>query len=243
MIDLRCGRYQDVLADVETCDAVICDPPYSERTHAGMRVGDALTGSGNPYVRGGVVYAKWSDDDAVEFVNSWSFRCRGWIVVITDHLLAPVFLNAMDRSGRYAFPPIPFVEMGKQPRLSGDGPASWTCWLAISRPKSSDFMGWGSLPGAYVPPTGCGIQNDRVIKGGKPSWLMRSIIRDYSRPGDLIVDPCAGGATTLISAAIEGRRAIGSEMDETTFKKAQARISAGYTPLIDFDKFTPRPAA
>lgn len=31
--DLRLGRYQDVLADVE-CDAVIADPPYSERTHA-----------------------------------------------------------------------------------------------------------------------------------------------------------------------------------------------------------------
>jgi site-specific DNA-methyltransferase (adenine-specific) len=72
---------------------------------------------------------------------------------------------------------------------------------------------------------------------------MRAIIRDYSRPGDLIVDPCAGGATTLIAAAIEGRRSIGSEMDETTFKKAQARIKAGYTPLLDFDKFTPRPAA
>ena len=31
LIDLRLGRWQDVLADVTTCDAVICDPPYSAR--------------------------------------------------------------------------------------------------------------------------------------------------------------------------------------------------------------------
>ena len=32
--DLRLGRWQDVLQDV-TCDALIVDAPYSERTHDG----------------------------------------------------------------------------------------------------------------------------------------------------------------------------------------------------------------
>jgi site-specific DNA-methyltransferase (adenine-specific) len=59
---------------------------------------------------------------------------------------------------------------------------------------------------------------------------MRAIIRDYTRPGDLIVDPCAGGATTLLAAAIEGRRCIGSEMDPETYAKAVRRLEAGWTP-------------
>jgi len=42
-----------------------------------------------------------------------------------------------------------------------------------------------------------------MIIGGKPMWLMRALVRDYSRPGNLVCDPCAGGATTLIAAAIE----------------------------------------
>jgi site-specific DNA-methyltransferase (adenine-specific) len=64
-------------------------------------------------------------------------------------------------------------------------------------------------------------------------WLMEVIVRDYSRPGDLVIDPCAGGATTLLAAARNGRRAIGAEMDRDTFDKAVARLSQGYTaPLF-----------
>lgn len=35
---LRLGRYQDVLSDV-VCDAVITDPPYSDRNHKGYNRG------------------------------------------------------------------------------------------------------------------------------------------------------------------------------------------------------------
>jgi site-specific DNA-methyltransferase (adenine-specific) len=68
------------------------------------------------------------------------------------------------------------------------------------------------------------------VAGGKPLWLMRAIVRDYTRPGDLVCDPCAGGATTLLAAAMEGRRAVGAEMDPVTFEKASKRLAQGYTP-------------
>jgi site-specific DNA-methyltransferase (adenine-specific) len=61
---------------------------------------------------------------------------------------------------------------------------------------------------------------------------MRAIVSDYSKRGDLICDPCAGGATTLLAAAMEGRRAVGSEMDPNTFALAQKRIAKGYTPPL-----------
>jgi site-specific DNA-methyltransferase (adenine-specific) len=234
-IDLRCGRWQDALADVEMVDAVITDPPYSDRTHVGMRTGAALTGSGNPYDRAGVVYEKWSAADVRAFVASWAPRCRGWFVAVTDHVLARDFEAALEAADRYVFQPLPFLEMGKQPRLTGDGPASWACWIVVARPKSREMQRWGSLPGGYVPPAGLGIQSDREIKGGKPTWLMRELVRDYTRPGDLVCDPCAGGATTLLAAAIEGRRAIGAEMDPETYAKAQKRIARGYTPTMFAD--------
>ena len=40
MIDLRLGDYREVMQDVEP-DAVIVDPPYGARTHAGHRDGVA----------------------------------------------------------------------------------------------------------------------------------------------------------------------------------------------------------
>jgi site-specific DNA-methyltransferase (adenine-specific) len=61
---------------------------------------------------------------------------------------------------------------------------------------------------------------------------MRAIVRDYSRPGDLIVDPYAGGATTLLAAAMEGRRAIGAECDPKTFALAVKRLASGYQPNL-----------
>lgn len=55
---------------------------------------------------------------------------------------------------------------------------------------------------------------------GKPDWLMRALVRDYSRPGDLICDPLAGFGSTLIAARDEGRRSIGAEIDHATWSVA-----------------------
>ena len=232
MIDLRVGRWQDALADVGEVDAVVCDPPYSEKTHAGHFAGSVdqtetqrLTLARKGYDdkrtrRRPLEYGCWSPADVDAFVASWSPRCAGWMVSITDDILAHSWQRAYERAGRYAFPPLPFVEIGKQPRLTGDGPASWTCWIMVARPKSRRFASWGSLPGAY-----CTANKDQNrIPGGKTLWLMQELIRDYTRPGDLVVDPTAGGATTLIAANTLGRRAIGAEMDPLTAAKAQARI-------------------
>ena len=61
---------------------------------------------------------------------------------------------------------------------------------------------------------------------------MRALARDYSRPGDLICDPCTGKGTTLLAAAVEGRRAIGAEVNRDTYAEAQAWLGAGYTPTL-----------
>lgn len=225
-ITLHHGRWQDVLAG-ETCDFLCVDAPYSERTHAGHnnghkqrvdRAGTALN------------YESWTGDDVREFVASWSPRVRGWMATITDHELAVTWAAELKGAGRYVFPPLPAVEIGSRVRLLGDGPSSWTCWVVVARPRTAQFMKWGALGGAYVVPPG--ENGGKVVQGGKPLWLMRALVRDYSRPGDLVCDPCAGGGTTLLAAAIEGRRAIGAEMMREHYDIAQKRIAKGYTPSL-----------
>jgi len=44
-----------------------------------------------------------------------------------------------------------------------------------------------------------------------PSFV-RSVIEEFTKPGDLILDPFMGGATTLVEAGALGRRAIGSDI-------------------------------
>jgi DNA modification methylase len=60
-------------------------------------------------------------------------------------------------------------------------------------------------------------------------------VRAYSRTGELVCDPCAGGGTTLIAAAQEGRQAVGCELDATTYAAATAHIRRTFIapPLFD----------
>jgi hypothetical protein len=53
---------------------------------------------------------------------------------------------------------------------------------------------------------------------------MRALVRDYSRPGDLVCDPCAGAGTTLVAAKMSGRRFIGSDIDAAHVAIAQRRL-------------------
>lgn len=234
--DLRLGRYQDVLADVEV-DAVIADPPFGQRTHAAWRSTDSIS---TELKRGAITYTSWSSEDVADFVAHWAPRCRGWIVAMTSHDLAPYYEAAYVDAGLYAFAPIPCVTWGGSIRLSGDGPSSWTVWLMVARPKTRDMQRWGTLPGAYVNRgNGVGIDSDNDSSGriggrGKPLDLMRAIVNDYSRPGDLVCDPTAGYGSTLAAALQRGRKAIGAEIDPEVYVEARKRLDLVH-PVDLFD--------
>ncbi len=239
-MDLRLGDYREVLADV-TCNTVITDCPYSAKTHSGHNAEGGIVkttgwaranGSVNVQpTRQKIDYTAWGRDEVADFCKFWSARCTGWIVTITDDQLAPIWIDELASNGRYVFAPLAYVAPGSRVRLTGDGPSNWTCWIVVARPKTPEFVRWGTLPGAYVLPAG---HNDRVggaatggtmIPGGKTEWIMRALVRDYSRPGDLVCDPCAGGGTTLLAAAQTGRRAIGAELSPETHAKALKRLA------------------
>lgn len=218
--ELRCGDFREALADV-VANALISDPPYSQRTHEGALNATTLE-------RGVNEYGAWSESDVVAFVDFWASRTRDWMVVHTDDVLGPIFLREMAAAGRYVFPLLPVLQ--QQPRVCGDGPSQHGHYLAVSRPKQKRFLRWGSLPGWYE-----ARRDGSNVRGGKPLDLMRAIVRDYSRPGDVVCDPCAGGGTSLLAAVMEGRRAIGSEMDPKHFSIARKRLERGYTPVMSFD--------
>lgn len=226
MIDLRLGRWEDVLADVEV-DAVITDPPYSARNHAGHNAyaGGPTTGGGdirnlNGHARQAISYAHWTADDVAVFVASWSPRTRGWIVALTSHDLIPAWESAYTDAGRYVFAPVPCVISGMGVRMFGDGPSSWAVYAMVARPRKKAFLQWGTLPGAYSVHRSVASGGGR----GKPLDLMRALVSDYSRRGDLVCDPCAGWGTTLAAAIQKGRRAIGSEVAPEVHAEALRRL-------------------
>ena len=201
----------EVVAAVGGCDALIVDAPYSERTHAGHdEAATSKNRTAGPGAFSVLDYGHWSDVDVRSFVGAFAPMVRGWIVTITDHVLAPHWENALGGLGLNVFSPLAFVAP-RGPRLAGDGPAQWATWIVVARPRGAEWLKWGSLPGAYVLPRGSGGRPSLI--GGKHQWLMDRLVEDYSRPGDLICDPCCGAGTTLTAALRTGRRAIGGDIN------------------------------
>lgn len=218
-------------------DALIVDAPYSARTHAGT----GQDGEGEGFAPGGADgsdrrtfnYGAWARDDVDDFVRAWHPIVRGWMVSITDHVLAPAWEVAMLAAGRYVFAPVPIVIRGMGVRLLGDGPSSWTVYAIVSRPRTEPWSKWGTLPGAYVGPR----ENGQEVLGAKPLWSMEALVTDYSRPGQLVVDPCVGGGTTLVACQRTGRRGIGGDALFDHAQKASDRIcKPAQAPLFGFKR-------
>ena len=58
-----------------------------------------------------------------------------------------------------------------------------------------------------------------------PEKLAEDLIISFSRPGDLVMDPMCGAATTLKMALLNNRRFLGFEIHETYYRLAQKRLS------------------
>lgn len=238
---------EHVRRTVGQVDALIVDAPYSERTHKGHSDGTEAANTAAARVANGgasatferreskmarrdINYAAWSASDVDAFVSEWAPLTSGWFVSITDHVLAPAWEASLARSGRYVFAPLACVTPGGRFRATGDGPAQWSCYAVVARPKSGPWLKrWrssrgrrgadNSLPGAYV----TGVERMPVV-GGKASALMSALVDDYSEPGDLVCDPCMGAGTTLLAAKLLGRQYIGGDLDAKHVEIARERL-------------------
>jgi DNA modification methylase len=66
-------------------------------------------------------------------------------------------------------------------------------------------------------------------KGATPSYIIWNLLQRYTKPKDLVVDPCAGSGTTLDVARDLDRRALGYDLAPT--RKDIFRVDARKLPL------------
>ena len=65
---------------------------------------------------------------------------------------------------------------------------------------------------------------ERIHSTQKPLALMCKFIRLFSAEGEVVFDPFAGSATSVIAAASERRIGVGYELSEDIYQKARKRI-------------------
>ena len=63
---------------------------------------------------------------------------------------------------------------------------------------------------------------------------MKKLISVFTDPGDVVIDPCAGSASTLRAAYEMGRNAYGFEVDKGFYTAATEKMLA---PLLEKPKF------
>lgn len=236
--ELRLADWRDDIGGLPLpVDAVIEDPPYGKRTHAGQAAlpqdemkqwvrKDGRVARSAPHrlaVTGDLGYDHLTPADVEVMCAHADAICRGWTVSMTSHDLVPAYEHALGyQCGRYVFAPLPIVIPGMNVRLQGDGPSNWTVQLVVSRKRNTKRC-LGTKRGAYIGFTG---SDRRVnpVKGSKPLALMEAIVCDYSNPGDLVLDRYAGSGTTGVAALRQGRRFIGYERKPEHFEIALRRL-------------------
>lgn len=203
------GRAEDI-GELGKVDCIITDPPYGARVHDGQCED----------LRDGISYDCMTGPGAQQHAKRFVDVCGGWVCVFSCYDLAWDWRDSFAGIGLTTFAPVPCVELNMTVRLSGDGPSSWATYLNVARPKH--LSKWGTLPGAYI-----SKREKKFRMGGKTLSMMRAIVKDYSKPGDTILDPFMGGGTTLRAALDTGRKAIGVDIDEKCCEIAAKRMEQG----------------
>jgi len=230
--ELRLGKFQDVLADVERCNAVITDPPYlSACASAG---GSWAAGARHSAVGESPMGYEPASESLLDDLVSFAARiCSGWFVAFNDFDGAHYVRSAVRSRGAVSAEPIAWVKPKclTPPRGAHNLPEKGTEFIVASRFKPLNRE--AHIPGSYVSPSSTPRPGVSLfVTGGKPIDLMRAIVRDFTRPGDLIVEPFAGGGTTLLAAVMEGRTVIASEKDPGNFEITLKRLRKGYTTSL-----------
>lgn len=116
-------------------------------------------------------------------------------------------------------------------------------WSAAPRPRAGDKLPPVKRPAFKKPPLriqpttlwdypsqdyGETAQGVPGYKGATPSYIVWNLLQRYTKPKDLVVDPCAGSGTTLDVARDLGRRALGYDVHPT--RKDIFRVDARKLP-------------
>lgn len=234
------------LAD-KSVDHVICDPPYEAEAHTLQRriKRDAgVSGYGGTDQRVTAVepldFAPITSEARTTVARELVRVCRGWVVVFCQAEAVFVWRRELEAAGAKWRRPMVWVKPDGQPCLTGDRPGMGyesmaAAWAGGGR---SEWNGGGKL-GVYSFVKSTANGNEHPTQ--KPLPLMESLVRDFTDPGDLVLDPFAGSGTTGVACKRLGRRFIGYERDPKYHAIAVKRIDGTREQRQLFAERVPEP--
>jgi site-specific DNA-methyltransferase (adenine-specific) len=219
-------------------DHTITDPPYSHHVHTNQTrftESNRLANGSNTY-KYELGFSCLTSESRVEYALQFARLTKRWILVFCDAESIGDWKRALEYAGSIYKRTCAWIKPTAQPQLSGDRPAQGfePIACAYGSPGRSVWNAGGKV-GLYhslVPRS-----EERFHPTEKPVDLMEQIIKDFTSPNDLILDPFSGSGSTHVAAKKWMRKSIGFEVDESYSSKANARITKTECVLDDPSSF------
>ncbi len=219
---------RDVLPNMGKVAHVITDPPYEASLHKAKN----SMREKHPFRRmrhdGGTEFKRLEfapiDDIRADVVRLVQDCCEGWFIAFCTVEGTAKWADTINASRvRYKRACI-WIKPDAPPQLNGQGPGQGA-EMFVSAWAGRGHASWnaGGKRGIY---THCIRQKDRDGRHPteKPVSLMREILGDFTKPGELVCDPFMGSGTTGVAALALGRCFVGIEQDPRWFDVACRRI-------------------
>jgi DNA modification methylase len=227
-VTLYHGDCLDILPQIGAVDHVITDPPYEAEAHTMARRVQRGAERGTAKARSEMrvetlPFAPITDADRISVSSEIARVCRRWVLVFCQAEAAHKWEWALVYAGMTKRRWCVWVKPDGQPQFSGDRPGmGYETIVACHASGKSDWNGGGRL-GVFEHAKGEG-RGPQWHPTTKPESLMRELVALFTDTGDAILDPYAGGGTTLVAAKRLGRKAIGIEKDERFCEMAVKRL-------------------
>jgi site-specific DNA-methyltransferase (adenine-specific) len=193
---------------------VITDPPYDQRTHAGARTD---RGTNSDTAEFGIGFAPIVPAEVAPLLLRVASR---WVIAFCALEQLGAYQEAAGTSWIRAGV---WDRVDPSPQLTGDRPGQACDGIAIMhRPGRKRWNGGGSAA-IWRASTPRGDKRPEHPTP-KPLPVLLDMVRRFTDPGDVVLDPYMGSGTTGVACLLLGRRFIGVEIDERYHAVAVERL-------------------
>jgi site-specific DNA-methyltransferase (adenine-specific) len=216
------GDCREVLPAIDPGDHVITDPPYEDELHeaaAENRIGRNDSGRSNGDLGFGEVNAFRS-----EYARLLVQQSKGWTLLFSLAEGVRAWRDDLQSAGAKWETTCAWIKPDSQPRFNGQGPArGFECLITSWCGRGHRSWNGHGKRGIYT----CCV-NTKKRHGHpteKPASLMGQIVVDFTKPGQIVLDPFMGSGTTGVAAIRHGRGFIAIEKSEQWFDVARRRLT------------------
>jgi len=238
------------LAD-KSIDHVITDPPYSKVVVTSSKTTRYRSAEARIASQGKTApmhetrdlgYAGLEEGQRRAVAAHLARIARRWVIVFCDAESLSAWRTELESGGARHVRMGAWVMPNFTPQFTGDRPGTGWEAFEIAYGKNVGRMRWNGGGNCSVyefirTPNGTAERDALGHPSPKPLPLMEALIRDFTDPGETILDPFAGSGTTGVAAKRLGRSFIGWERDPKYHAIALKRIENTREQLRMFEGF------